>query len=164
MPRLVVPSDTDEKTISLLLESNMPKLLWISRHNPLPAQLAVLERKLGDFILFQHSKPLSNVNSAISLIKKFHAEYVIPVLPMSFIIYLINEQHKHGFTVLKAEMDCIHCPSEFCEDFDPYTDTIQISRDIETGEVIRRHFRFRKFSKLNAINIDAEVWAECCTE
>lgn len=139
-------------------------VLWLSRHKPLPSQIAYLKQKLGDFNLVQHSQPISTADQAVQLIKKHNAQYVVPVLPLSFIAHLVTASAREGFTVLRAEMENIHNCSPYtgypnsCPDYNPDTDTIMQSKDFSTGETIYRHFRFREFRKLKAIEIVTEPW------
>jgi len=137
----------------------MKRVLWISRHKPLPAQIKYLEQKLGEFELLIWSKPLSTAKDAIELALKHSADYVIPVLPLSFIQYLVMEAKKYGITVLKADMQNLHnCEVQPCPEYDPKTDTIMESRDMNTGQKIYRHFRFRGFKILKDIIIVEEDW------
>jgi len=135
----------------------MVKVLWISRHKPLPAQLKYLKQKLGDFELIIHDKPLSTAQDAVNLVKQHGAKYIIPVLPLSFIAHLVQEAKKHDFIVLRAEMENIHnCTQHPCPEFNPNTDTIMESRDFNTGQKIYRHFRFKCFVILKDIQIITE--------
>ncbi len=131
-------------------------VLWISRHEPLSAQLAEFKQKLGDFELVQHSKPISTANDAIQLAQQHKADYIVPVLPLSFIAHLVTEAKKHSFTILRAEMDIHNCSEYPCPDYIKETDTIMQSRDYNTGQTIYRHFRFREFVKLKEIKIVTE--------
>ncbi len=134
----------------------MKTVLWMSRHDPLPIQKDTLKKKLGDYKLFVHKQPLSTAEEAIKLAKKYNADYIIPVLPLSFIAYLIDEAKKHNITILRAEMKLIHnCTNIPCPDFDPYTDVIISSKDFNHN-LTHRHFRFEKFSILKAIKIETE--------
>jgi len=140
-------------------EKKRPVVLWISRHRPVPAQLEALMNKLGPFELVLHVEPLSTAEDAVRLAEEKKADYIVPVLPLSFIARLVEEAKKRGFTVLRAEMDLIHtCASDLCPDFDERTDVIMRSRDLQTGEEIRRHYRFREFVKLKAVEIVTEKW------
>ena len=126
--------------------SNPPIILWMSRHDPLPAQLRELKKRLGDYHLVHWPKKISTDERAIQIIKELGARYVIPVIPESIVNRLVEVQEKHGFRVLIPVMEQLHlCKSDQCEEFDPDTDAIVVSRDMETGETIRRHFRFRGF-------------------
>ncbi len=136
-------------------------VLWISRHKPLPVQIQFLKNKLGDdFKLVIHDKPLSTAQDAVNLVKQHNADFVVPVLPLSFIAHLVAEAKKHGFTVLRAEMENIHnCDSDDCPEFNPETDTIMVSRDLnDPSKIIRRHFRFKEFVILKDIQIVTEPW------
>jgi len=135
------------------------KVLWLSRHKPLPAQMQYLRNKLGDFELIFYWKPLSTAQDAVNLAKEYGADYIVPVLPLSFIMHLVQESKKHRFTVLRADMENVHnCDSENCPEYNPETDTIMESRDLNTGQLIRRHFRFRGFKVLKDIKIIEEDW------
>jgi len=132
-------------------------VLWISRHKPLEKQLEMLKEKLGDFELVQHTQPISTAQKAIELAESVKADYIVPVLPMSFVIHLVNEAKKHDYTVLRAEMEMMHnCSEEQCPEFIEETDTIMISKDLTTLDMIRRHFRFREFVILRDIKIITE--------
>jgi len=134
-------------------------VLWISRHKPLPAQLQHMQEKLGDFELIQHTQPISTAQKAIELAESVKADYIIPVLPMSFVIHLVNEAKKYGYVVLRSEMELIHnCELENCPEFIEETDVILTSKDLTTLEVIRRHFRFKEFVLLKDIKIITEKW------
>ena len=135
----------------------MTVVLWISRHKPLKSQINYLKSKLGNFELIIHDKPLSTAQDAINLAKQHKADYIIPVLPLSFITHLVTEAKRHGFTVLRAEMENIHnCKVQPCPEFNEYTDTIMESRDLNTGQIIYRHFRFKEFVVLKDIKIITE--------
>jgi len=121
-------------------------VLWMSRHDPLPAQLRELKERLGNYHLVHWSKKVSTDERAIQIIKDASAKYVIPVIPESIVKRLVEVQEEHGFRVLVPEMEHLHnCENDQCEEFNPDTDAIVVSRDVETGETIRRHKRFRGF-------------------
>lgn len=127
-------------------------VLWMSRHDPLPVQINYLKNKIGDFELVKYSKPLSTAEEAVKIIKQYNADYVIPVLPLSFIARLVEVSKREGFTILRAEMELVHnCETKPCSQFDEYTDTIVESKDLSTGETIYRHFRFKEFKILKDI-------------
>ncbi|RLI76040.1 hypothetical protein DRO97_01805 [Archaeoglobales archaeon] len=137
----------------------MKTVLWISRHKPISAQLDELGAKLGEFKLVEYRKPLSTAQDAVKLAIEVKADYVIPVLPMTFIMYLVAEARKYNFTVLKAEMQNLHtCKEVPCPDYNWETDTIMESKDYNTRQIIRRHFRFRGFVILKDIKIITEVF------
>jgi hypothetical protein len=85
---------------------------------------------------------------------KHRADIAIPVLPLSFIKYLINEARRRGFIVVKAEMLNLHnCETQPCVYMDPDRDTIAESKDKVTGKKFYRHFRFVGFEILDDIVI-----------
>jgi len=137
----------------------MEKVLWVSRHKPLPSQLEYLKNKLGDFEIVEYPYPIGTAEQAVEIVKRNNAKYVIPVLPLSFIAHLVTSAQKEGFTVLRAEMENIHnCSQHSCPDYNSETDTIMESKDFSTNETIYRHFRFKEFRKLKAIEIVTEEW------
>lgn len=134
-------------------------VLWISRHKPLKAQLDYLRDRLGDFKLIQYNKPLATAQNAVELVKQYNADYIVPVLPMTFVMHLVQESRKYRFTVLRANMINLHnCSEQPCRDYNPYTDTIVESRDLTTGQRIYRHFRFDGFRVLKDIKFIEEVF------
>lgn len=130
----------------------MVVVLWISRHNPLKSQILYLKQRLGDFQLVQHKEPVPTADRVVDLVKKHGAKYVMPVLPLSFIMRLVEVSKRENFTVLRAEMENIHnCSEQPCQEFNEETDTIMESRDFQSGEKIYRHFRFKGFKVLKDI-------------
>jgi len=138
-------------------ELKTKKVLWISRHEPLQAQKKELAEKLGDFELIIHKEPIATAEKAVELAKSVKADYIVPVLPMTFTMHLVTVAKRENFVVLRAEMETIHnCTQTPCPEYNKETDTIMISKDLTTLEVIRRHFRFREFVILRDIKIITE--------
>jgi len=151
------------KMAKLALPKPIPIILWLSRHEPLPSQLQFLQQKLSNYMLVQYPYPLSTAQFAIKIIQQFRADYVVPVLPLSFIAHLVQESKKHDFIILRAEMELLHnCSTETpfygysCPEYSKHTDVIMQSRDMQTGQTIYRHYRFREFVKLIDIIIKTE--------
>jgi|GEM_PF-923769 hypothetical protein len=141
----------------------IPIILWLSRHEPLPAQIQFLRQKIPHCAVIQYPYPLSTANDAVKLIQQFQADYVIPVLPLSFIAHLVQESKKHSFIILKAEMELLHnCSTETpfhgysCPEYVEHMDVVMQSKDMQTEQTIYRHFRFREFVKLVDIIIKTE--------
>ena len=134
-------------------------MLWISRHEPLPAQVKELKEKLGDFELIRHEQPLPTAQHAVSLIEEKKADVVVAVLPLTFMMHLAAELAKRNITLLRADMEAIHnCSSSPCPEFNPNTDTIMVSKD--NDREIHRHFRFRGFKVLREVRLVEEDWIE----
>lgn len=141
------------------MERRVKTVLWLSRHKPLPSQIEYLKDRLGDFKLFLHQEPIPTVNHALKLVERYKADYVIPVLPLSFTIRLVEKAGKAGFKVLRADMQLLHnCSTGKCPDFNSETDTIVVSTDFETGEKIYRHYRFVSFKLLKDVVFVEEDW------
>jgi len=133
----------------------MTVLLWLSRHKPLPSQIDDLQKKIPNLDIVQHSSRIPTAEDAINLALAVKAEYVVPVLPQSFIMRLLEESKKHGITVLLAKMDKVHdCTKHPCPDFDPYTDVILKSRN--GNSLLLRHYRFVQFEVLKKYEIVTE--------
>ena len=136
-----------------------PVVLWLSRHKPISSQIEYLRHKLGDYVLVQYARPLPTVEKALELVEMYGADYVVPVLPMTFIMRLVEESKKRGFKVLRADMQLLHyCSSRPCPDFRPQTDVVIESKDLETGGKIYRHFRFRGFKLLKDVRLVEGDW------
>jgi 5,10-methylenetetrahydrofolate reductase len=134
-------------------------VLWISRHKPLPSQVKYLEKKLEAFEIIQYTQPIATAQKAIELAEAVNADYIVPVLPMSFVVHLVNKAKEYNYTVLRSEMELIHnCELENCPEYDEETDVILISKDLSTLEVIKRHVRFKEFVVLKDIKIITEKW------
>jgi len=84
------------------------RVLWFSRHPVLPVQRRVLEEKLGDVEIIVHDRPISTAERAVELVKMYRADYVVPVLPLSFTVRLVERAKGEGFTVLYSEMEHVH--------------------------------------------------------
>jgi len=140
------------------LSNEFKVVLWLSRQRPLPVQIEVLKEKLGNIILLERSRPIPTVDKALELIGKVNADYVIPVLPLTFVVRLVEESRKSKFVVIRPIMDLVHeCSSTPCPDYDPRTDTLVETKDYETGRVFYRHYRFREFRILKEVQFVEEV-------
>lgn len=133
-------------------------VLWLSRHPPLKKQVEVLRLKIPDVEIVEHREPLSTADEAVKLIEKYGAQYVIPVLPLSFVVRLVEESKKKNFTVLWTEMELIHNCTEgpACPEYDDSTDSLVRTKDLRTGEEFYRHYRFKKFKVLKDIKFEME--------
>jgi len=88
-------------------ESRGTVVLWASRHPPLPAQLKELEKRLGPFRLERLSGPIPSAEYVIEKAEELRASAIIPVLPVHFIIRLIDYARQRGVAVLYARMQLI---------------------------------------------------------
>jgi len=96
-------------TIEKIYESPSPAIvvLWVSRHPPLPAQIAELERRLGGIAIYQVSGVIPSAEVVVDIAKKLNASVIVPVLPLSMIARLAELSKQNKFTVLIAKMNNI---------------------------------------------------------
>jgi len=81
-------------------------VFWISRHEPLPAQIERLREILGNYELKPIIGRIPNAEYIDRIVTSHDADrkIVIPVLPLSMIAKLVNLGKKHGYEVWWAEM------------------------------------------------------------
>jgi len=114
----------------------MKRIIWISRHEPLPAQLRELERIFGAGVkVDQDPRPFSSAEDIASRARGY--DEVLVVAPLSVIARLIEL----GIKPLWAEMERIDAPTG-----DP---------DAEV-EASGRWYRFRRFRRITRITIEYE--------
>ena len=146
-------------TLDKVYESSAEKrtvVLWVSRHPPLPSQIAVLERKLGPIEVVQMSGVVPSAEVVAEEAKKLGASYVVPVLPLSMIARLGELAKSKGFTVLLAKMEAIATTKDPAEaqrlvNENPWSRTLATYAD---GVV--RVFEFRCFEKLVRVELVTE--------
>jgi len=133
------------------------KVLWVSRHMPLLAQLKELGRKLGRYELKIVNKPIPSAEWLLKeQILPNKIDIVIPVLPLSMIARLCELSRMHGFQVWWTEMQLLHNDVDMkCREFLAERDTMLEGRD-EKGNKIYRHYRFKSFKKIRSIRLELE--------
>lgn len=112
----------------------MKRILWISRHPPLPKQVKELERIFGKIQLFQYASGVRDADHVIRLIKQYHADEVVTILPLSIIMRLCE----NGVKPLWPE--CVQTDRDF--DF------------IDEGS--GRRYRFIRFVRVKAVKLETE--------
>jgi len=122
------------------------KILWLSRHDPLPAQIKYLKEKLGDIEIEKKPVIVKDANHAIEIIKESGAEVVIPVLPQSVIMHITPRCAQENILILRAEMELLHECEPVCSHFDKHKETW----------ISGRHYKFLRFNKLKEIKIIEE--------
>lgn len=80
------------------------KILWVSRHNPLPCQWEFLRQRLGEIEIVQIVQHVPNADFVIELARQHETKYILPVLPLSFIAKLTELAQQHGIIVLWSKM------------------------------------------------------------
>ncbi|RLF98636.1 hypothetical protein DRN58_06555 [Thermococci archaeon] len=114
------------------------KIAWVSRHDPLPAQVKELKRLFGEnVVIVQYKRTFRDAKEIIEELKKFDLKIAVVVAPLSMIAHLIKEK-----SILWLWADMKPANSEF----DEKTDVIYGSR----------HLRFNKFYKIKEVKIEFE--------
>lgn len=133
------------------------KVLWVSRHRPLNAELRFIKEKLGDYELKIWDKKVPSAEWLINhLIIPEKIDIVIPVLPLSIIARLSELSERYGYEIWFAEMELLHNDKVFpCEEYNADTDTVVDGIDID-GNRIYRHYRFKTFKRILRIGFDLE--------
>lgn len=87
------------------MEKNQPvKILWVSRHSPLPCQQEYLKQKLGEVAVEMLVGYIPNAEFVVEEAKRRNARYILPVLPLSFIARLVELCRQHDCVVLWSKM------------------------------------------------------------
>ena len=127
-------------------------VLWASRHSPLPAQLHYLYNKLGPIRIVQVAKVFSDANEIISLAKTFNAKYIVPVIPLSMILRLV--ENKNSFTILWAEMELVRQSNQPITP-NPECKMVLPTRD-QNGKIQYKLHRFKCFKVIKAIKFELQ--------
>lgn len=79
----------------------IPRIVWISRHDPLPSQLKELYRLFGPFELIRYPNPFNSVAEIISWYRREGGDEMVIVAPLS----VIAELCRRGIKPLFARME-----------------------------------------------------------
>jgi hypothetical protein len=134
------------------------RVLWVSRHYPLPAQLAELQRIYGaDVEIVQMQGVIPNAEAVVQKAKEVGAEVIVPVLPLSMIARLAEMQKKEGFTLLFAKMNAIASVKSL-EEARKIAMEAPEKRTITTySDGVVRVFEFERFEKIVEVKLVTEV-------
>jgi hypothetical protein len=122
----------------------MKKILWLSRHRPLPAQIAELERLFGHVAVTIDPQPFSSAEEIVARFRAGGYDEMVVVAPLSVIARLTEM----GIKPLWAEMKQISGPG-----LDP-------SREVEANGRWYRFERFRRIAKVQIVFDDLHELAE----
>ena len=120
------------------------RILWLSRHMPLEAQVRELRKRFGeDTVITQDEKPFSSAEEIVERMKKGGFEEIVTVAPLSVIAKLTEL----GVRPLWAEMQDVR----FLEDknFNPES-------DVKLPGPPERHFRFIGFRRIKRVGMEFE--------
>ena len=105
----------------------MKRVLWLSKHRMLMAELMELNRLIGQFSLFVYKKKVSSAEWIIdNLIIPRDIDIVIAVLPLTIISKLAEYAPKYGYEVWWSDMKIVKFTNrkpEPVKDYDPDTET-----------------------------------------
>lgn len=139
-------------------ESNPTVVLWVSRHDPLIAQVEALRKKLGNIRIVKLSSVVPNADYVVKVAEQYHAKVIVPVLPLSFIARLAELAPKKGMTVLFAKMEEI-CRTTEKEDAEALVSKNPFARTmVEYSNGVYRVWEFKGFEKLVKVEIVTEPW------
>jgi len=134
------------------------RVFWVSRHDPLPAQILKLKEILGEFSLVKISGTIPTVDHLLDIIKhmKKSKNIIIPVLPLSFIARLCEVRNREGFDIWYAEMKQIAETKDINEaqrvvNEKPETRTLTTYAD---GTI--KVFEFISFKRIKQVKIELE--------
>ena len=144
-------------------------IAWVSRHDPLPAQVKALQEKLGDIKIVHINNTYTNYRNVIDAVKALKAMHAIVVLPLSMIAFILDSKEAQGTTWLRAEMQSAHegrCIDHYKEiSNDRHNSVVQVQHqcgmfnpdtDVLMPGETTRHLRFRKFMVLKSIDLITE--------
>jgi len=66
----------------------MKRVLWISRHPPLPKEVEALEKALGRIQILQYASSVRDADHVLRLVEQYKADEVVTILPLSIIMRL----------------------------------------------------------------------------
>lgn len=132
-------------------------VLWVSRHRPLPAQIAQLREKLGEIEIIQ-IEHVPTAEYVVEYAQRVGAKVIVPVLPLSFIARLVEEARKAGYIVLFAKMNAIATTRDFDEAKRLVLEAPE-KRTITTySDGTLRVFEFERFERIVRVEVVTEPW------
>ena len=111
----------------------MLKILWLSQHDPLPSQIAVLKQKFGEIKVIQDPRPFSSAEDIVGRFRKGGYDDIVVVAPLSVIAKLVEL----GIKPLWAQMDQV-----------PVSESEVSAKG--------RGYRFNRFRRIKALYLEFE--------
>jgi len=138
------------------------RVLWVSRHEPVPAQLDVLRQKLGDVLVVKLQQAVPNAEYVLKVAKEVGARYIVPVLPLSMIAHLAEQAPKEGITVLFSRMRVVAEARKDDRDalqklFELYREKPEARTVVEYSDKLRL-FEFERFEVVRRVEVVTEPW------
>ena len=137
-------------------EREIVRILWVSRHKPLNAQVKELKRLFGDIELIIYEGTVVSAQSVIDEAKRHNAKVIVPVLPLSVIARLVELAKKEDIIVLFARMEAIATTKNF-EEAERLVKEAEDRRNITTyADNTIRVFEFKQFEKILRVELVTE--------
>jgi len=132
-------------------------ILWASRHPPLKAQIAELERRFNALTIYQMSGVIPNAESVADVASKVNASVIVPILPLSMLARLTElRRQSNNFVILFAKMNCIATTKDITE-AQKIIDEAPSRRSLAThADGLVRVYEFERFEKLVEIKLITE--------
>lgn len=111
----------------------MKRILWVSRHQPLPRQLEELRRLFGEVEVKEDPRPFSSAEEIQFRYQMGTFDDIVVVAPLSVLDRLV----KLGIKPLWAQMQ-------------------QVTADQGEVQVSDRHYRFDRFRRVKAVVLEFE--------
>jgi len=138
-------------------------VLWVSRHEPLPAQLRVLKERLGDDCrVVVLSGAIPNAEFVMEKAREVGAKYIMPVLPLSFIARLVELAAKEGITILFSRMRLVQEAKKHDKEaverlFMLLTEKPDARTAVEYADCFRL-YEFDRFEIIRRVEVVTEPW------
>jgi hypothetical protein len=137
-------------------------VLWVSRHEPVPAQLEALRRRLGDVVVERLQQAVPSAEYVLERAREVGARYIVPVLPLSMIAHLAEQAPKEGITILFSRMRVV---AEARKDdraalqrlFELYKEKPDARTIVEYSDRLRL-FEFERFEVVKKVEVVTEPW------
>jgi hypothetical protein len=117
----------------------MPVVLWVSKHEILPAEGEELRRILGDFILLEYRNSIEIREEFLDIVREVRSDIVVVRAPIPVIASLLELSEEYGFEVWDEEMESVGYGSH-----PRYDEECEILVPLEDGQY--EVMRFRHFS------------------
>ena len=132
------------------------KVLWASRHRPIPAERKELKRILGDYELYHFTGRVEvredngECSHFIEYIKDLKPDIIVPVLPLTVVKYLVEKREKYGYEVWEATFEEVGVSDTPIHDEDNEVAVMLLSGKWKI-------MRFVGFSRIKDIKVEKEL-------
>lgn len=124
-------------------------VLWVSRHEPLPAQIRELKLKLGGKVKIKKLEgTVPNAEFVVKLAKEVKAKYIVPVLPLSITARLAELCREKRITILLPRMENILTTKNMAEAEEKVRENSEARAMVKYADGTIRVYEFKGFEKL----------------